>query len=148
MNDTVNRGIGYPMYAQPMKTILLLDDEPSVLQIAAMILRRTGEWEILEASSLQEAADRAKSHVDLVIADVCVDKQAPSAVAAELRLLYPHARVLFMSGYPEDHLLGDGLLEHGAAFLAKPFFPDVLLRCVRNILDPETAAPRTLRAAG
>ena len=94
-----------------------------------------------------EAIRKAKLNL-LVIADVCVDKQAPSAVAAELRLLYPHARVLFMSGYPEDHLLGDGLLEHGAAFLAKQFFPDVLLRCVRDILDSETAAPRTLRAAG
>jgi two-component system cell cycle sensor histidine kinase/response regulator CckA len=136
------------MHAPHMKTILLLDDEPAVLQIAAMILRRTGEWNVLEASSLQEAADQAKSQIDLVVADVCVDQQAPATVATQLGVLCPHVRVLFMSGYPEDHLLGDGLLDHGADFLAKPFSPDLLLRCVRNILDAEIAGPRTLRAAG
>lgn len=136
------------MHAPAMKTILLLDDEPAVLQIAAMILRGTGEWHVLEACSLQEAADEAKSPIDLVIADVWVDGQDPSTVAAQLRSLYPHVRVLFMSGYPQDHLLGDGLLDHGAAFLAKPFSPDLLLGCVRNILDAEIAAPRSLRAAG
>lgn len=136
------------MHAPHLKTILLLDDEPAVLHIAAMILRGAGEWKVLEASSLQEAADRAKSHIDLVIADVCVDERAPCAVATQLGVLCPHARVLFMSGYPQDHLLGDGLLNYGADFLAKPFSPDLLLGCVRNILDAEITAPRTLRAAG
>lgn len=135
------------MHAPHMKTILLLDDEPAVLQITAMILRGTGEWTVLEASSLQEASIHAKSHIDLVIADVCVDAEAPSAVAAQFRNLCPHARVLFISGYPKEHLLGDGLLEQGADFLAKPFLPDFLLRCVRNILDAEITAPRALRAA-
>ena len=136
------------MHAPHLKTILLLDDEPAVLHIAAMILRGTGEWNVLEASSLQEAADQAKLHIDLVIADVCIDEQAPFDVATQLGVLCPHARVLFMSGYPQDHLLGDGLLSYGADFLAKPFSPDLLLGCVRNILDTEIAAPRTLRAAG
>jgi len=136
------------MHAPHKKTILLLDDEPAVLQIAAMILRGTGEWEVFEARSLQEAADHAKSHIDLVIADVSVDEQAPCAVVTQLGVICPHVRVLFMSGYPQDHLLGDGLLNYGADFLAKPFSPDLLLRCVRNILDAEIAAPRTLRAAG
>lgn len=136
------------MHAPLMKTILLLDDEPAVLQITAMILRGTGQWNVLEASNLQEAADKAKSHIDLVIADVCVDEQAPSAVVTQLGVLCPHVRVLFISGYPQDHLLGEGLLDYGADFLAKPFSPDLLLRCVRNILDAEIAGPRTLRAAG
>jgi CheY-like chemotaxis protein len=135
------------MHAPNMKTILLLDDEPAVLQIAALILRRTGQWKVLEASSLQEAANQAKSDVDLVIADVCVDEQAPSAVATQLRMSYPHVPVLFMSGYPQDHLLGDGLLDRGAAFLAKPFSPELLLRCVRNIMVAEIARPCSLRAA-
>jgi two-component system, cell cycle sensor histidine kinase and response regulator CckA len=136
------------MHAPPIKTILLLDDEPAVLQITAMMLRGTGEWNVLEARSLQEATDKAKSHIDLVIADVCIDAQDPSAVATQLGVLYPHVRVLFISGYPQDHLLGNGLLNSGADFLAKPFSPDLLLRCVRNILDAEIAGPRTLRAAG
>jgi two-component system, cell cycle sensor histidine kinase and response regulator CckA len=131
------------MHAPSIKTILLLDDEPAVLQIAAMILRAAGEWKVLEASSLQEAINHARSHIDLVIADVCVDEQAPSAVVRQLRMFYPHVPVLFMSGYPEDQLRGDGLITEGAAFLAKPFSPDSLLRSVRA----EIAGPFTFRAA-
>ena len=135
------------MHAPNMKTILLLDDEPAVLQIAGMILRGTGQFNVLEASSLQEAINQAKSHVDLLIADVCVDEQAPATVVKQLRVCYPHVPVLFMSGYPQDYLLGDGLLDHGAAFLAKPFSPELLLRCVRNIMVAEIAGSRSLRAA-
>jgi two-component system, cell cycle sensor histidine kinase and response regulator CckA len=135
------------MHVPNKKTILLLDDEPAVLQIAAIILRGTGQWNVLEARSLQEATDQAKSHVDLVIADVCVDEHAPATVVKQLRALYPHVPVLFMSGYPQDHWLGDGLLDRGAAFLAKPFSPELLLRCVRNIMIAETAGPCHFRAA-
>jgi CheY-like chemotaxis protein len=135
------------MHVPNMKTILLLDDEPAVLQIAAMILRGNGQFNVLEARSLQEAINQAKSHVDLVIADVCVDANAPSAVVTQLQALYPGVPVLFMSGYPQDHWLGDGLLDRGAAFLAKPFSPELLLRCVRNIMIAETAGPCHFRAA-
>lgn len=130
-----------------MKTILLLDDEPAVLQITAMILRGTGQWNILEAHSLQEAANQARSQVDLVVADLCVDEHGPATVVSHLRQLYPHVPVLFMSGYSLDHLPGDGLLDHGAAFLAKPFSPELLLRCVRNIMVADIAGPCRFRAA-
>ena len=148
MQNTQNRAIDCAMHAPHMKTILLLDDEPAVLHITAMILRGTGEWTVLEAGTLREAADKARTHIDLVIADVCVDETTPSAMSTQLGALCPHARVLFISGYPQDHLLGDGLLDQGADFLAKPFSPDLLLRCVRNVLGAEATAPRTLRAAG
>ena len=69
------------MHAPTVKTILLLDDEPAVLQIAAIILRATGQWHVLEARSLQEATEQTQSHVDLVIADLCVDEHGPAAVA-------------------------------------------------------------------
>ena len=135
------------MHAPTVKTILLLDDEPAVLQIAAIILRATGQWNVLEARSLQEATEQTQSNVDLVIADLCVDEHGPAAVAAQVRALYPHVPVLFMSGYPQDHLVGDGLLDHGSAFLAKPFSPELLLRCVRNIMVAEITGPCRFRAA-
>ncbi|MBZ5593274.1 MAG: response regulator [Acidobacteriia bacterium] len=131
-----------------MKTILLLDDEPAVLKITALILRGATGWRVVEAATLQAAADHAKSSIDLVIADVCIDGQAPSAVADHLRILCPHVPVLFISGYPRETLLGNGLLEDGAAFLAKPFSPATLLRRIREVLEADTAAPHALRAAG
>lgn len=131
-----------------MKTILLLDDEPAVLHFTAMLLRGTTGWGVLEASNLQEAADHAKSQLDLVIADVCIDGQTPSVVADYLKILCPHVPVLFVSGYSQEHLLGNGLLDDDAAFLAKPYSPTTLLRRIREVLGAETSEPRALRAAG
>jgi two-component system, cell cycle sensor histidine kinase and response regulator CckA len=128
-----------------VKTILLLDDEPAVLQLTAMILRGTTGWGVLEAGSLEEAASHAKSNIDLVIADVCIDGHNPSAVAGHLKMLCPRVPLLFISGYSQEHLLGNGLLDDGAAFLAKPFSPAILLRRIREVLDSE---PQALRAAG
>jgi CheY-like chemotaxis protein len=131
-----------------VKTILVLDDEPAVLQLTAMILRGTTGWGVLEASNLQEAAHHANGPVDLVIADVCIDGQTPSAVADRLRVLCPHVPVLFISGYSQEHLLGNGLLDDGAAFLAKPFSPPTLLRRIREVLGAGATEPRALRATG
>ena len=131
-----------------MKTILLLDDEPAVLQITALILRAATGWCILEAATLQEAAGFTKSHIDLVIADVCIDGQANSAVVDHLKALCPHAPVLFVSGYPQEHLLGNGLLDPGVAFLAKPYAPATLLRRIHEVLGIETPEPHTSRMAG
>ena len=131
-----------------MKTILVLDDEPAVLQITALILRGATDWCVLEARSLEQAASHAGSLIDLVIADVCIDRQTPSAVAQHLRTLYPHSPVLFISGYPQDHLAGNGLLTDGAAFLAKPFAPATLLRRIREVLEAAASAPQSHRMAG
>ena len=129
-----------------MKTILVLDDEPAVLQLTAMILRGTTGWCVLEAGNLQDAADHAKSNIDLVIADVCIDGHTPLAVAGHLKTLCPSAPLLFISGYSREHLLGNGLLDDSAAFLAKPFSPTTLLRRIHEVLGAGT--PRVLRAAG
>jgi CheY-like chemotaxis protein len=130
-----------------VKTILLIDDEPAVLQVTATILRISGGFSVLEAHSLDEATYHlAKSGIDLVIADLCMDGHEPAAVANHLKAMCPRSRVLFISGYPEEHLLESGVLEHGAAFLAKPFSPATLLRWIREVMGSDTAKRHALRA--
>ena len=63
----------------------------------------------------------------------------PHASGAELaervRASHPGMRVLFMSGYAPESILGRGKFDSNAAFLQKPLTPDGLSRKVRDVLD-------------
>lgn len=135
-----------------MTTILLLDDNPVVRQLLGLFLRARGGYRVLEAGTLQEAiaqSDPRTGEVDLLIADVCIGDEAGRALADRLTTLYPHLRVLFMSGYSKDHLVGNGLLEPADAFLAKPFAADTLVRRVAEVLGGSCEAhiPRVPRGS-
>ncbi|MBI2837250.1 MAG: hypothetical protein HYX75_02985 [Acidobacteria bacterium] len=54
---------------------------------------------------------------------------------------YPEIRHIYMSGYTDDAIVRDGVLESGVAFLEKPLTPDTLAKKVRSVLD----APRAPR---
>lgn len=56
-------------------------------------------------------------------------------LAHQLKAVYPNLSVLFMSGYTENTIIHQGLLEPDTAFLQKPFIPEVLARQVRELLD-------------
>ena len=58
-----------------------------------------------------------------------------SLVARRLTERYPHLKVLYMSGYNEDVVVRNGVIEGGVPFLAKPFTPSALTRKVRQVLD-------------
>ena len=53
----------------------------------------------------------------------------------------PQMRVLFVSGYPDEAMASQGILEPDASFLQKPFTPEILARKIREILDARTAEP-------
>jgi FixJ family two-component response regulator len=59
----------------------------------------------------------------------------------ELRTVKPDLKVLYMSGYTDDAVLRQGMLEPGAAFIQKPFRPDDLARRIRDLLDAPPARP-------
>ncbi len=56
-------------------------------------------------------------------------------LAEELQSRCEHAKVIFMSGYTNNHVLRHGILEEGVHFLRKPFTPVELVRKVRGVLD-------------
>jgi CheY-like chemotaxis protein len=92
----------------------------------------------LEAGTQQEAVaqfEQWRSEIDLLIADVCVGGQTGRAIAYGLTALHPQLRVLFISGYPKDHLVGDELLGPDDALLAKPFSAETLFRRVGEVLN-------------
>jgi len=122
----------------PVTTILLVDDNPVLLQMTGLILQSKGEYRVLGAETQQEAVvqcEQWRSEIDLLITDVCVGEQTGRAIAYALATLRPQLRVLFISGYPKDHLVRNELLGPADALLAKPFSAETLFRHVHEALN-------------
>ncbi len=120
-----------------MTTILILDDNATLLQMLGLILRSKGGYQVLEATTEEEAVSRIECYpggVDLLVADVCVETRPGRIIASRLAAMCPELRLLFISGYPQDHLVEKGWLQPGDPFLAKPFTPERLMRSVNQVL--------------
>ncbi|MDD2540445.1 MAG: ATP-binding protein [Desulfuromonadaceae bacterium] len=119
------------------ETILLVEDEPAILNITALMLEKQG-YNVLAAHSPGEAIQMARVHVGdimLLMTDVIMPEMDGRELANNILLLYPHIKRLFMSGYTADVITHHGVLEEGACFIQKPFtLPDIAAK-VREILD-------------
>ena len=108
--------------AEP-KTILLIDDEQSVRSIVMKILRRAN-YIVLEADGGDAALSLAESHpgkIDLVISDLYMPGLHGPAVAEKIATVRPGLKVLFISGYADNDVVGRTGVPAGANFLQKPF---------------------------
>ena len=118
------------------ETVLVVEDNLAVREIAARVLRELG-YTVLEAASGAEALQvaRAQGKLDLLLTDVIMPGISGSALAKQLVALWPGLKVLFISGYTDDLIASQGILEEGMALLQKPFSPEALARKVREVLD-------------
>jgi PAS domain S-box-containing protein len=120
------------------ETVLLVEDEAAVRALTARILRRQG-YMVLEAANGIEALDVVRHHtsapIDLLLTDMVMPKLGGHELAEQLRRTIPSIRVLFMSGYTDNALIQNGLLDPGVTFIQKPFTPSALARSVRALLD-------------
>jgi PAS domain S-box-containing protein len=124
--------------AQGRETILVVEDEDSVRQIASATLCRYG-YSVLEASDGTAALSlvgESPDRIDLLITDVIMPGMTGLALFERLAVLHPETKVLLISGYADD-LIPPGTLRPGVSFLAKPFTPDLLSRKVRQLLDED-----------
>lgn len=119
-------------------TVLVVDDDPGVRQLAGKVLRRGG-LTVIEAEDGERALEAAKSvagGVALLLTDVVMPGMNGAVLAATLRSEDPALPVIYMSSYTEDELEKMGIGEVGAAYLTKPFTPDILTMMVRGVLGP------------
>jgi signal transduction histidine kinase len=120
------------------ETILLVEDEDVVRNLAIRILRRGG-YTVLAASQGAEAIQICQQYqgaIDLLVTDVVMPGGMNGRELAEQLLpQYPALKVLYMSGYTDDVIVRHGILDETLAFLKKPFSPDVLVRKVHQVLN-------------
>ncbi len=122
------------------ETILLLEDDEQVRAIGARVLGDAG-YTVLPASSGAQAkrlfAERAGA-VDLLLTDIVLRKTTGHEVADALRVDSPSLRVIYCSGYTDNSIVHQGVLDPDVDFLAKPFLSTDLLGAVRKALDRNT----------
>jgi PAS domain S-box-containing protein len=124
------------------ETVLLVEDEPAVRELAALILSGLG-YRVLTASNgadglrVAEACEAGDN--DLLLTDVVMPEMGGKELAERLLARHRHLRVLYTSGYTAEAIARHGVLEPDIAFLQKPYSSDALARKVREVLDNGTA---------
>jgi PAS domain S-box-containing protein len=119
------------------ETILLVEDQTEVRDLARDILHGSG-YTVLEARNGAEALQLWDQHggaVELILTDVVMPQMGGRELADRLLAARPGLRVLYMSGYTDDTLGREGVLDPARAYLPKPFSSASLLRRVRDVLD-------------
>ena len=122
------------------ETVMLVDDEPTVRQLAQRSLEQVG-YRVLSVCNGAEAIERIESHqgpIDILVTDLVMPVMGGRELVEQLTARGRSLRVLFVSGYTDDEVMRRGLLEPGCAFLQKPFELDTFIAKVREVID----APR------
>lgn len=119
------------------ETVLIVEDEDDVRDVACMMLQRRG-YHVLVASNSREAERVCRNHADtihLLLTDVVLKETGGPELAKLLTTIRPEMRVVYMSGYTDDVVLQHGIRNSQVAFLPKPFTTEELTSKVREVLD-------------
>jgi len=130
-----------PIPSRGWETILLVEDEASLREIAREILEAHG-YRVLDASGGTEAmaiARRESKPIHLLVTDVVMPGMNGRALAESLVATHPGLGVLYMSGYTDDVIAHRGVLDSGALLIEKPFTALALLGRVRDALAVKPA---------
>ncbi len=132
------------------ETILLVEDEPGILRMTTMMLKRMG-YEVIAAKTPGEAIHLARERlsasedapaagsgaIDLLMTDVVMPEMNGRDLAKNLLSIYPGIKRLFMSGYTANVIAHHGVLDEGVYFIQKPFSLSDLGAILREVLEKD-----------
>ena len=127
--------------AQGDETILLVEDDPSILNMTTIMLKHLG-YTVLAASTPDEAIRLTEAHPEemhLLMTDVIMPKMNGRDLAGKLQSLSPNLKILFMSGYTANVIAHHGVIDPGVHFIQKPFSMRDLAAKVRKVLGNANA---------
>ncbi len=119
------------------ETVLLVEDEAGLRRLIEGILVSRG-YTVLQAADAREALDLCERHtgpIHLFLTDIIMPGMSGQDLATLVAQKRPRLKVLYMSGHSDHAILDHGEIESGAAFLRKPFTPEILLSKIRQVLD-------------
>lgn len=123
--------------AQGRERILLVEDEPMLIEMTTSMLERQG-YTVLSAATPSEAmrlAGEQGGAIDLLITDVVMPEMNGRELAARLADIVPQLKCLFVSGYTANVIAHHGVLDEGVHFMQKPFSSRELAAKVRGVLE-------------
>ncbi len=126
-------------FAVGRETVLIVEDESAVRELAAEFLRSAG-YSVVAAQDGNEAlaiSRKSRDPIDVLLTDIVMPGMRGPELAEKLKRLRPQVKVVFMSGYL-DFAEGDGEFAGGGSFLQKPFSRESLV----NTIAEAAAVPR------
>ncbi len=123
------------------ETVLLVEDESSVRELVRDTLTSRG-YKVIEAEdglAGQQLSQTYDGNIDILITDLVMPGISGRELAQRVTASRPAIKVLYLSGYTEDAILHEGVLDPGRAFLQKPFTLHGLARKVHEVLHAEQA---------
>ncbi|MGO8790216.1 MAG: PAS domain S-box protein [Terriglobia bacterium] len=121
------------------ETVLVVEDEQGVRSLVSKALAAQG-YRVLESDGPVAAASIIKRYaqpIHMLLTDVVMPQMSGKVLANRMSVLHPETRVLYMSGYTDDAVVRDGILEANTFFLQKPFTSSALVQKVREVLDTD-----------
>lgn len=119
------------------ETILLVEDEPSILKLTTRILEKLG-YTVIAANGPNEAIRMTKEwgrEIHLLMTDVIMPEMNGQDLSRNLQVDNPKLKLLFMSGYTANVITHRGVLDEGVFFIQKPFSKQTLAAKIRAVLD-------------
>jgi DNA-binding response OmpR family regulator len=119
------------------ETILLVEDDPQLNQLASSVLAHCG-YKVLAAANAEEGLAVCRTHpheIHLLVTDVVMPKMNGRQLAEQVAQIRPSVKLLYVSGYTSNAIVHYGVLDAGLWFLPKPFSLAALVAKVREVLD-------------
>ncbi len=123
------------------ETLLLVEDEETVLKFARVVLERAG-YRVIAAKNGDDALRSVREYpgpIHLLVTDVVMPGMSGHVLFESLQPLRPDLPVLYTSGYTDDAIVHHGVLDPGTHLLEKPYSQSSLLGSVRNVLASRQA---------
>ena len=124
------------LITQNCETILLAEDSASLREMAREYLKSVG-YTVLEAASGAEALQKARDFhgtIHLLLTDVIMPAMSGPELAGQMTSLRPGIKIIFTSGYTDDAIARQGVLDPAVPFIQKPYRPKALARKIREVL--------------
>ena len=125
------------------KEILLVEDNPDVREAVGALLEAMGHT-VVDACDGEDALrlfEKREHDFDLLVTDVIMPRMGGQEIASRILERRPGMKVLYMSGYPDNALVQDGILTDGINFLQKPFSAALLRKKVRELVGQPARLP-------
>lgn len=117
--------------------ILFVEDNIEILNFAITTLKEFG-YHVLSASDGKKALELVRKNnkkPDILITDVIMPDMNGKELSEKIQTLIPDIKIIFTSGYANDHIVQSGELTHNMNFIQKPFTVNTLLAKIRNIYN-------------
>jgi two-component system, cell cycle sensor histidine kinase and response regulator CckA len=117
-------------------TILVVEDEPGILNLVTDVLEGLG-YTVIPSVSVDDAIYRVEVNdgpIDLLVTDVVLPGKKGTVLVDMLKARYPQMKAILMSGYTDERIPHEEILKGKVHFISKPFTPFVFVMKVQEVL--------------